>query len=66
MYTVFDSLTQTLIATFDDYESAQMFLLHVSDLIADGGANLSIEPITTVQDWAADNGIVLDGVIVDA
>ena len=66
MFTVFDSLTQTLIETFDDYESAQMFLLHVSDLIADGGAHLSIEPITTVQDWAADNGIVLDGVIVDA
>jgi hypothetical protein len=43
-----------------------MFLLHVSDLVADGGANLSIEPITTVQDWAADNGIVLDGVMVDA
>jgi hypothetical protein len=66
MYTVFDSVTQTLIETFDDYESAEMFLLHVSDLIADGGANLSIEPITTVQDWAADNGIVLDGVMVDA
>lgn len=65
MYTVFDSLTQTLIETFDDYESAQMFLLYVSDLIADGGANLSIEPITTVQDWAADNGIVLDGVMAD-
>jgi hypothetical protein len=63
MYTVFDSLTQTLIETFEDYDSASMFLLHVSDLVADGGANLSIEPITTVQDWAADNGIVLDGVM---
>jgi hypothetical protein len=66
MYTIFDGVTETLVEVFNDYESAQMFLLHVSDLIADGGANLTIEPISTVQDWAADNGIVLDGVIVDA
>lgn len=66
MYTIFDTVTETLVEVFNDYESAEMFLLHLSDLIADGGASLVIEPITTVQDWAADNGIVLDGVIVDA
>jgi hypothetical protein len=63
MYTVWDEVTETLVETFDDYESAEMFLLHVSDLLADGGANLTIEPISTVQDWAMDNGIVLDGVM---
>ena len=63
MYTIWDEVTETLVETFDDYESAEMFLLHVSDLLADGGANLTIEPISTVQDWAMDNGIVLDGVM---
>jgi hypothetical protein len=64
MFTIWDAVTETLVETFNDYESAEMFLLHVSDLIADGGANLTIEPISTVQDWAMDNGIVLDGVMV--
>jgi hypothetical protein len=63
MYTIWDTLTETLVETFDDYESAQMFLLHISDLVPDGGANLTIEPISTVQDWARDNGIVLDMVM---
>jgi hypothetical protein len=63
MFTIWDEVTNTLVETFDDYESAEMFLLHVSDLLADGGANLTIEPISTVQDWAMDNGIVLDGVM---
>jgi hypothetical protein len=63
MYTIWDEVTETLVETFNDYESAEMFLLHVSDLLADGGANLTIEPISTVQDWAMDNGIVLDGVM---
>ena len=64
MFTIWDAVTETLVETFNDYESAEMFLLHVSDLLADGGANLTIEPISTVQDWAMDNGIVLDGVMV--
>lgn len=59
MYTVFDSSTQTLIEVFNDYEDAQMFLLHASDLLPDGGAELSIEPITTAQEWAVDNGLEL-------
>jgi hypothetical protein len=63
MYVIFDSLTETLIGPFNDHESAQMWLLYASDEIADGGANLTIEPISTVQDWARDNGIVLDGVM---
>lgn len=63
MFTIWDEVTETLVETFDDYESAEMFLLHVSDLLPDGGANLTIEPISTVQDWARDNGIVLDGVM---
>jgi hypothetical protein len=63
MYTIWDTLTESLVETFNDYESAQMFLLHISDLVPDGGANLTIEPISTVQDWARDNGIVLDMVM---
>ena len=58
MYTIWDTLTETLIEVFNDYESAQMFLLQISDLVPDGGANLTIESISTVQDWAMDNGIV--------
>jgi len=59
MFTVFDSATQELIEVFEDYEDAQMFVLHASDLIPDGGANLSIEPISTAQEWALNNGIEL-------
>lgn len=59
MYTIFDSVTETLIETFNDYESAQMFLLQISDELADGGANLNIETISTAQEWAMDNGINL-------
>ncbi len=66
MYTIFDSVTETLVEVFDDYESAQMFLLHVSDLVEDGGANLTIEPISTAQDWARDNNLSLIGVVADA
>ena len=63
MYTIWDTLTETLIEVFNDYESAQMFLLQISDLVPDGGANLTIESISTVQDWAMDNGLVLDAVM---
>jgi len=62
MYTIWDTLTESLIEVFNDYESAQMFLLQISDLVPDGGANLTIETISTVQDWAMDNGLVLDSV----
>jgi len=63
MYTIWDTLTETLIEVFNDYESAQMFLLQISDLVPDSGANLTIEAISTVQDWAMDNGLVLDAVV---
>lgn len=63
MYTVFDSITETLIGPFNDYESAQMFLLHASDMLMDGGANLSIEPISEPQEWALDNSIALEAVM---
>ncbi len=59
MYTIWDSTTETLVEVFNDYESAQMFLLQMSDLIPDGGTNLTIEAISTVQDWAMDNAISL-------
>lgn len=59
MYTIFDSITETLIGPFNDYESAQMFLLHASDGLQDGGANLTIEAISEPQEWAMDNHILL-------
>ena len=43
MYVLFDSLTETLIGPFNDYESAQMFLLHASEDLEDGAENISIE-----------------------
>lgn len=59
MYTIYDSLTETLIEVFNDYDSAQMFLLHISDELPDGGANLTVEPITPAYEWAQDNNITL-------
>ena len=59
MYVVWDSLTETIIGPFNDYESAQMWVLHASDEIADGGANLTIEPVSDPMEWAMDNHIQL-------
>ena len=59
MYTIWDSVSEENIEIFNDYESAQMFLLHISDEIPDGGANLTIEPISTAHEWAQNNGIKL-------
>lgn len=59
MYVIFDSLTETLIGPFNDYESAQMWLLYASEEIADGGANLTIEPISEPEEWAQDNHITM-------
>jgi hypothetical protein len=63
MYTIMDTLSDELVEVFNDYESAEMFLLHMSDELVDGGASLVIKSITAVQDWAYDNGINL-GVLV--
>jgi hypothetical protein len=57
MHVIYDSLTETLIGPFNDYESAQMWLLYASDEIADGGANLTIESISEPEEWAQDNQI---------
>jgi hypothetical protein len=63
MYTVFDSVTETLIGPFNDYESAEMFILHASDALLDGGANLTVEAISEPAEWAMDNSLILDAVM---
>jgi len=63
MFVVFDSLTETLIGPFNDYDSAQMFILHASDEIIDGGANLTIETISEPQEWAIDNNLVISALV---
>lgn len=63
MYTVFDTVSETLIGPFNDYESAEMFVLHASDALVDGGANLTIEAISEPQEWAMDNMVMLDAVL---
>lgn len=55
MYVVFDGLTETLIGPFNDYESAQMFVLYASDEI--NGSELTIEPVSEPQEWALDNSV---------
>lgn len=56
MYVVWDSLTETIIGPFNDYEDAQMFVLHASDILIDGTtAELTIEPVSEPEQWAQDN-----------
>jgi hypothetical protein len=55
MYTIFDSVTEELIGPFNDYESAQMYMLYYSDELVDGGVNLTIEPLTEPEIWAQEN-----------
>ena len=57
MYVIFDSTTETLFGPFNDYESAQMFVLYASEDLLDGGANLSIESVSEPAEWAMDNNI---------
>ena len=57
MYVIFDSTTETLFGPFNDYESAQMFVLYASDEMLDGGASLTIEPVSEPAEWAMDNSI---------
>lgn len=63
MYVVFDSVTETLIGPFNDYDSAQMFVLHASDELVDGGANLTIESVSEPQEWALDNSVVIPALV---
>lgn len=63
MYTVYDSVTETLIGPFNDYESAEMFILHASDALMDGGSNLAIESISEPAEWAQDNHLLIEAVM---
>jgi len=63
MYTVYDSVSETLIGPFNDYESAEMFLLYASDEVPDGGANLTIESISEPEEWAQDNSLSLSALV---
>jgi hypothetical protein len=63
MYTIYDSINEELVGMFNDYESAQMFLLHMSDYLLDGGSNLTIEAISEPEDWAANNAISLKALV---
>jgi hypothetical protein len=58
MYVVFDNMTETIIGPFNDYEDAQMFVLHASGItINDYVSDLTIEPVSEPQEWALDNGL---------
>ena len=57
MYTIWDSINEELVGVYNDFESAQMFLLHISEDLIDGGANLTIESISEPEEWAQNNGI---------
>jgi hypothetical protein len=63
MYVIFDGVTETLVGPFNDYESAQMFLLYASDELTDGGGNLTIESISEPAEWAQDNAPALMSVL---
>lgn len=63
MYIVFDSITETLIGPFNDYEAAQMFVLQASDSIPDGGVNLTIESISEPIEWAIDNSLHVEAIM---
>jgi len=63
MYTIYDSINEELVGMFNDYESAQMFLLHMSDYLLDGGSNLTIETISEPEEWAQNNKLQLGELI---
>jgi len=63
MYVIFDSISETLIGPFHDYESAEMFLLYASDEVPDGGANLTIESISEPEEWAQDNSLTISALV---
>lgn len=63
MYTIYDSINEELVGIYNDYESAQMFLLHMSDYLFDGGSNLTIETISEPEEWAQNNKLQLGELI---
>jgi hypothetical protein len=62
-YVVYDNVANTNIGPFDDYETAEMFVLHASHSMLDEGECLSIEPVSEPTDWALDNGIYIDALV---
>lgn len=58
MCVLVDSVTQELIGPFDDYESAEWYMLFYSHELADGGANLTINPLSEPTAWARENGVL--------
>ena len=64
MYVIYDSITESLIGPFNDYDSAQMFMLQAEDIVTNlGQADLSIEYISETQEWAIDNSVSLEAVL---
>lgn len=63
MYVIFDNVNEELLGPFNDYESAQMYMLYASDTMVDHGQSLSIEPITDPTEWALNNNLTM---VVDA
>jgi len=63
MYTIWDSINEELVGVYNDFESAQMFLLHISEDLIDGGANLTIESISEPEEWAQNNGIYISALV---
>jgi len=63
MYTIYDSINEELVGVFNDFDSAQMFLLHMSDYVLDGGSNLTIESISEPEEWALNNSINLEALV---
>lgn len=64
MYVIYDSITESLIGPFNDYDSAQMFMLQAEDIVTNlGQADLSIEYISEPQEWAIDNSVSLEAVL---
>lgn len=59
MYVIFDQVNEELLGPFNDYESAQMYLLYASDGMVDGGESLSIEPVTDPAEWALNNNLAM-------
>ena len=63
MYTIWDSINEELIGVYNDFESAQMFLLRISEDLIDGGANLTIESISEPEEWAHNNGLYISALV---
>lgn len=59
MYVIFDNVNEELLGPFNDYESAQMYLLYASDGLPDGGESLTIEPVTDPSEWALNNSLTM-------